>query len=49
VVKSIETNYRSLKGVTGASIMGDGSVALVLDLLGIEEILFKNTSMRRDL
>ena len=48
VVKSIEKNFQSIQGIAGATIMGDGSVALVLDLLGIEEIFFKNASMRRD-
>lgn len=42
VVKSIESNYRSVRGVGGATIMGDGSVAIVLDLLGLEEIYFKH-------
>ena len=42
VVKSLETNYRTVKGITGATIMGDGSVSLVLDLLGLEEIFFRH-------
>jgi two-component system chemotaxis sensor kinase CheA len=41
IVKSLEVNFRSVRGVAGAAIMGDGSVALVLDVLGIEEMLFK--------
>ena len=32
VVKSLETNYRRLPGVSGATIMGDGRVALILDI-----------------
>jgi len=43
VVKSIESNYQSVKGVSGATIMGDGSAAIVLDLLGLEEIFFKHS------
>ncbi|MBC7603185.1 MAG: chemotaxis protein CheW [Ramlibacter sp.] len=31
VVKNLETNYRKVAGVSGATIMGDGSVALILD------------------
>ena len=42
IVKSLETNYRSVRGLAGATILGDGSVSLVLDLLGLEEILFKD-------
>jgi two-component system chemotaxis sensor kinase CheA len=32
VVKSLETNYRKVPGVSGATIMGDGRVALILDV-----------------
>ena len=35
VVKSLETNYRRIDGVSGATILGDGSVALILDVAGI--------------
>jgi two-component system chemotaxis sensor kinase CheA len=31
VIKSIAENYRSIPGVTGASIRGDGRVSLILD------------------
>ncbi|HID28984.1 MAG TPA: chemotaxis protein CheA [Desulfobacterales bacterium] len=47
IVKTLETNYRSVKGIAGATILGDGSVSLVLDLLGLEEIFFKD-SIRGD-
>jgi two-component system, chemotaxis family, sensor kinase CheA len=42
VVKSLETNYRTVKGIVGATIMGDGSVSLVLDLSGLEKIFFRH-------
>jgi two-component system chemotaxis sensor kinase CheA len=32
VVKSLETNYRKVPGIAGATIMGDGKVALILDV-----------------
>lgn len=32
VIKSLETNYRKVLGVSGATIMGDGCVALILDV-----------------
>jgi two-component system, chemotaxis family, sensor kinase CheA len=35
VVKSLETNYRRVQGVSGATILGDGSVALILDIPGL--------------
>ncbi|MBB5019361.1 two-component system chemotaxis sensor kinase CheA [Chitinivorax tropicus] len=35
VIKSLETNYRRVPGVSGATIMGDGRVALILDVAAI--------------
>ncbi len=35
VIKSLETNYRSVRGVSGATILGDGTVALILDIPGV--------------
>ena len=32
VIKSLESNYRKVQGVSGATIMGDGKVALILDV-----------------
>jgi two-component system chemotaxis sensor kinase CheA len=32
VIKSIETNYRKVEGAAGATILGDGRVALILDV-----------------
>lgn len=32
VIKSLETNFKKIQGVSGATIMGDGSVALILDV-----------------
>jgi len=31
VIKALEDNYRSVPGIAGATIMSDGSVALILD------------------
>ncbi|MCW3061925.1 MAG: cheA [Capsulimonas sp.] len=35
VIKSLETNYRKVRGIAGATIMGDGRVALILDVPGL--------------
>ena len=35
VIKSLEANYGHIEGVSGATILGDGSVALILDVTGI--------------
>ena len=32
VIKSLEANYQKVEGVSGATILGDGSVALILDI-----------------
>jgi two-component system chemotaxis sensor kinase CheA len=32
VVKSLEANFRKVPGLSGATVMGDGSVALILDV-----------------
>ena len=32
VIKSLEANYRKVPGVSGATIMGDGRVAMILDV-----------------
>ncbi|KZC17896.1 chemotaxis protein CheA [Rhodanobacter sp. FW510-R12] len=35
VVKSLEANYRRVSGVSGATILADGSVALIVDVAGM--------------
>jgi two-component system chemotaxis sensor kinase CheA len=35
VIKSLEANFRKLDGVAGATILGDGRVALILDVPGL--------------
>ncbi len=32
VIKSLETNFRKVPGISGATIMGDGRVALIIDV-----------------
>lgn len=32
VIKSLESNFRKLPGISGATIMGDGKVAMILDV-----------------
>ncbi|WP_355660784.1 chemotaxis protein CheA [Halomonas salifodinae] len=38
VVKNLETNYRKVPGVSAATILGDGSVALILDIAGLHRL-----------
>lgn len=35
VIKSLQTNYKQVEGISGATILGDGSVALILDIVGL--------------
>ncbi len=35
VIKSLETNYQKVDGISGATILGDGSVALIVDIPGL--------------
>ena len=37
VIKSIENNYKKVPGLTGATILGDGRVALILDVAGFQQ------------
>jgi len=38
VIKSLEANYRRVPGVSGATIMGDGHVALILDVAALVDM-----------
>ncbi|MCK6264177.1 chemotaxis protein CheA [Vibrio sp. ZSDE26] len=35
VIKSLESNYSKVPGISGATILGDGSVSLILDIQGL--------------
>lgn len=35
VIKSLESNYSKVAGISGATILGDGSVSLILDIQGL--------------
>lgn len=38
VVKNLETHYRRVEGVSAATILGDGRVALILDLVALSRL-----------
>lgn len=44
VIKSLEANFRRLDGVAAATILGDGRVALILDVAGLREMSRHNNS-----
>ncbi|MCS7304907.1 MAG: Hpt domain-containing protein [Thermoguttaceae bacterium] len=45
VIKSIAENYRNVPGLAGASILGDGRVALILDVTALLEMASGRHSM----
>ena len=38
VMKSLETNYEKVRGIAGATILGNGEVAFILDVQGIAKL-----------
>lgn len=38
VVKNLEANYRKIPGVSAATILGDGSVALIVDVFALQRL-----------
>jgi len=38
VIKSLETNYRKVPGISGATIMGDGRVAMIMDVTALVKL-----------
>ncbi len=38
VIKSLEQNYRKVEAISGATILGDGHVALILDVPGLAKL-----------
>ncbi len=45
VVKSLETNFRKVPGLSGATVMGDGSVALILDVAHLVRVSGREGAM----
>lgn len=44
VIKSLDTNYKRVEGLSGATILGDGTVALILDIAGLLTIVEEKSS-----
>jgi len=42
VIKSLDKNFRQVDGSSGATILGDGTVSLILDIYGLEKMAFKS-------
>ena len=39
VIKNLQKNYRSVPGIIGASLNGDGTISLIMDIPGIEKLM----------
>jgi two-component system chemotaxis sensor kinase CheA len=48
VLKSLEKNFRTIPGLSGASILGDGRVSLILDLDGVLDMVARQPLRRHD-
>lgn len=44
VIKSLKDNYQQVEGISGATILGDGSVAMILDIPGMIAMAMKAAS-----
>lgn len=44
VIKSLEANYRRVRGVSGATILGDGRVSLILDVAAIVRLFSQSVA-----
>ncbi|MCI0507737.1 MAG: hypothetical protein L0Z73_16725, partial [Gammaproteobacteria bacterium] len=44
VIKSLETNYCRIEGLSGATILGDGTVALIVDVAGLINLSHRTCS-----
>ncbi|MCG8408374.1 MAG: chemotaxis protein CheA [Phycisphaerales bacterium] len=47
VIKSIAENYRNIEGITGASIMGDGTVSLILDAASMMHMFATRNQLKK--
>ena len=48
VLKSLEKNFRAIPGLSGASILGDGRVSLILDLDAVLDMVARQSTHRRE-
>ncbi|NTS76516.1 chemotaxis protein CheA [Catenovulum sp. SM1970] len=46
VIKSLEANYMRVEGISGATILGDGTVSLIIDVAGLVKLAGINKALR---
>lgn len=49
VIKSLESNYKRVEGISGATILGDGSVSMILDVPGLISSASKRSRTNRQI
>lgn len=48
VIKSLDTNFKKMAGISGATILGDGSVAIIIDIPGMVNLAsIQNRDVKR--
>jgi len=47
VIKSLKENYQQVVGISGATILGDGSVAMILDIPGMIQMALAHAQNKR--
>ena len=47
VVKNLESNYRKVPGISAATILGDGSVALIVDAVSYTHLVRARNCIKR--
>jgi len=48
VIKSLETNFKKVEGMSGATILGDGTVAMILDIQGLINLAHRSELVVED-
>jgi two-component system chemotaxis sensor kinase CheA len=47
VIKSLETNFKQIRGISGATILGDGTIALIIDVPGLVSGYFDRIAVKQ--
>lgn len=48
VIKSLKDNYQQVEGISGATILGDGSVAMIIDVPGMIEMAIERAQEKQN-
>ncbi len=48
VIKSLKDNYQQVEGISGATILGDGSVAMIIDVPGMIEMAIERAHEKQN-